>query len=121
MAGMSGTFYSLMSYLLPMLAILLGALEIWIALLLWREKGPGPKVMLAGALMGILGNLSGPVVLFLASPGKFNEAAYTAAWSLATLGAMMFTIGLLLHALHRRSLSSRIRELETILASRSQD
>lgn len=118
---MSSFSISFISLVWPLLAILIGALEIGIAVLLLREQGPGPKIMLGGAVMGLLGHLSGIAVMFLMNQTgltEFNEAALTATLSLTGLGSMAFAIGLLLHALHRRALANRIAELEAILASR---
>lgn len=111
--------FSFLSLAWPLLAILLGSLEISIAVLLLREKGPGPKLMLGGAIMGLLGNLSKLGAMFMMNQsGNFSEAAYAATWSLTALGSLLFTIGLLLFTLHRRALTNRITELEAILASR---
>ncbi len=78
-------------------------------------------IMLIGAVTGMLGNLSSTAASFLGSLFSGSDSAmtiYTATWGLTVLGAMGFTIGLLLHTLRRRALDNRISELEAILASR---
>ncbi len=46
-----------------------------------------------------------------------SESILIATWSVRTLGSLLFGIGLLLHALHRRAQGNRIAELEAILAA----
>ncbi|RYD37333.1 MAG: hypothetical protein EOP87_03730 [Verrucomicrobiaceae bacterium] len=116
---MSGFSFFFVSLILPALTILFGALEIIVAVLLLREEGPGPKIMLAGAITSLLGNLAGVAsMLMLNQSVNFGEAVYIAMSALTALGSLLFIGGLLLHALKRRALTRRIAELEAILASR---
>lgn len=113
--------YSLFSLVWPVLALLLGALEISIAVMLLKEEGAGPKLMLGGAVAGLLGNLSSFAAPFLwefFTSRNPVETLYTATWALTALGATLFTTGLLLYVLRRRALATRIAELEAILGSR---
>lgn len=107
-----------------MLAMLLGGLEIAISVMLLREEGAGPKLMLAGAVAGLLGNLASFAVPFLWERLIGNhpvEMLYVVMWSLTGLGATLFTAGLLLYVLRRRALATRIAELEAILASQARN
>ncbi|RYD38998.1 MAG: hypothetical protein EOP85_16700 [Verrucomicrobiaceae bacterium] len=115
---------SLISLVWPVLAMLLGGLEISIAMMLLKEEGAGPRLMLAGALAGLLGNISSSAAPFLWEMLGRNDSVwilYSATWALTALGATVFTIGLLLYVLRRRALATRISELEAILASRNRD
>lgn len=116
--------FSLFSLVWPMLALLLGALEIGISLMLLKEEGVGPKLMLGGAVAGLLGNLGSFAVPFLWEWLVGNnpvELPYVVMWSLTGLGSTLFTLGLLLYVLRRRALATRIAELEAILDSRSRN
>ena len=102
----------------PVLALLLGVLEIITAVMLLKEEGAGPKLMLGGAVTGLLGNLSFNIVPLLTSLIDMEvHLIYSMTWALTALGSMLFTIGLLLYALRRRAQATRIAELEAILES----
>jgi len=113
--------FSLFTLVWPLLALLLGALEICIAVMLLKEEGAGPKLMLGGAITGLLGNLAFNAVPFLGAvidTGAPVQVIYTVTWALTGIGATLFTLGLLLYVLRRRALATRIAELEAILGSR---
>lgn len=122
MAGMNATSLSFLTIIWSLLALLLGAMQITIAILLLKEKGAGPKLMLAGAVASILGNVGSASMSFLADLLNSGDSAMALYWivsAVSALGALLFTIGLLLNVLRRRALTTRIAELEAIL--RSQD
>ena len=111
--------YWFVSLVWPVLAMLLGALEICISVMVLKE-GPGPKLMLAGAVAGLLGNLTSFAGSFLWE--RFGQedniiTLYTVTWGFTAIGATLFTTGLLMFVLRRRALAARIAELEAILAS----
>ncbi|MES2921518.1 MAG: hypothetical protein V4819_08230 [Verrucomicrobiota bacterium] len=102
-------------YIWPLIALLIGGLQITAAVLLLREHGSGPWLMLIGGGMTVTGHVAIAVARFGSS---FNAyPAIRALGSFATLGSLLFGIGLLLHALRRRALGNRIAELEAILAA----
>ncbi|RYD17613.1 MAG: hypothetical protein EOP88_25650 [Verrucomicrobiaceae bacterium] len=119
---MNATSLSFLTIIWSLLALLLGAMQITIAILLLKEKGAGPKLMLAGAVASILGNVGSASMSFLADLLNSGDSAIALYWivsAVSALGALLFTIGLLLNVLRRRALTTRIAELEAIL--RSQD
>jgi hypothetical protein len=122
MGCMNGTSLALFSAIWSVLALLLGAMEITIAVMLLKEKGAGPKLMLAGAVAGIVGNLGSAAINFVADVLGAGDSPYTfygIVWAVSALGSLLFTVGLLLHVLHRRALATRIAELEAILESQN--
>jgi hypothetical protein len=109
--------YSLYTWIWPLTALLFGGLQITAATLLLRERGSGPWLMLIGGGMTLTIHVAVPLVSrfqnsFNSYPAIFVLTAF------ATLGSLLFGIGLLLHALQRRGLGNRIAELEAILAAR---
>ncbi|RYD48100.1 MAG: hypothetical protein EOP85_04240 [Verrucomicrobiaceae bacterium] len=117
---MSSFSLSIMSVVWPILALLLGAMQITASIILLKEKGPGPLMMLVGSVVSVLGSIALPLLSFLMNylNADFNEPAYMAIWSLSILGSLIFSIGLLLFALRRRAMTVRIAELEAIITSK---
>lgn len=109
--------YSLYSYIWPLISLLLGGLQITSAVILLRERGYGPWLMLVGSGITVVANVAVRIMmLVMSSSNKFQT--FTAVSSFSILGSLLFGIGLLLHALQRRGQGNRIAELEAILASR---
>jgi hypothetical protein len=108
--------YSLYSYIWPLIALVLGALQITAAVLLLPERGSGPWMMLIGGGMTVTVHIAEPLLARLQSSSNPYSAIY-ALTSFATLGSLLFGVGLLLHALQRRAQGNRIAELEAILAA----
>lgn len=111
--------YSLASIIWPLTALLIGGLQITAAALLLRERGNGPWLMLIGGVISVLGRL-GQFAIQIVGTALASDFSYSTILSLSsfsTLGTLLFSIGLLLHALRRRALGSRIAELEAILAA----
>ena len=109
--------YSLSYFIGPLISLLLGGLQITAAVLLLRERGSGPWLMLVGGMISMVGHAALPIVVTdLNFKGPYWTV--TVLSSLGTLGSLLFGIGLLLHALQRRALGNRIAELEAILAAR---
>ena len=98
--------------------LLIGSLQIIASVLFLRERHIGPMLMLAGAILSLLAGIGIRVmVVYMAPVSDFNPAISPAISALGFLGSLLFFIGLLLLALHRRGLAARITELETILNS----
>lgn len=107
-----------------LLSLVIIGLNITSAVLLLREKHAGTWLMLAGGGVSLLGTLVHFVVqmMMVLQPQRMMvELAIkwlTPAGALASLGSLVFAIGLLMHALRERGKASRIAELEAILQSR---
>lgn len=111
---MSTTLHSL---IWPLLALLLGGLQITAAALLLRERGSGPWLMMIGGVIGLVGHIA--ILITSRLPSSYNTLpTLLALSSFVSLGSLLFGIGLLLHVLRRRALGNRIAELEAILAAR---
>ncbi len=112
--------YSLYSFIWPLIALLFGGLQITAAALLLRERGSGSWLMLIGGIVSVVGHVAIPIIVFFFNSGGSDpivSTLFVVLPSFATLGSLIFAIGLLLHALRRRALGSRIAELESILAA----
>lgn len=107
--------YSLYTFFWPLFSLLLGGLQITAAVLLLRERGSGPWLMLIGSVISTVGNVAIQIFPTLISDGPY--ATLRALYSFITFGSLSFAIGLLLHTLRRRALGNRIAELEAILAA----
>ena len=96
--------------------LVIGGVQITAAVLLLRDRGAGPWIMLVGAVLSLLGSLSRPVVMmFIHKIGISNiSTPLMITGGLSGLGGLLFTAGLLIFALQRRGLRSRIDELERI-------
>ena len=102
-----------------LLVLLIGGLNVTSAVILLRERHPGPWMMLAGSAIALVGQTSTLVMQFLLTRhSDFDFKWRLAGTAFGTLGALTFAIGLLLHALHLRGKANRITELEAILNSR---
>lgn len=100
-------------------SLLIGGLHVTSAAILLRERHTGPWLMLAGSAIALVGQTSAKVMqFFLDRRSDLDFKLIFASTALATLGALMFAIGLLLYALHQRGKANRIAELEAILNSR---
>ena len=112
-------YHSISSYLFPLIGLLLVGIQITAAAFLLGEGGRGPWMMLVGAGVSLLGQLA-RWILTIVNPeiaGGSSYSIYLILSSFSIFGLMLFSIGLLLHALRRRGLGNRIAELEAILAS----
>ena len=99
-------------------ALLTGSLQIIASVLLLRERHIGPILMLGGGILSLLAGTGTQVmVIIMNHTGNFKTEILTAISALYAFGSILFFIGLLLFALHRRGLAARITELETILNS----
>ncbi len=95
-------------------------------ILLMRERRVNSWIMLVGSALSVTGNVGGPFLkdqLFrsIRDDQWIADNVALASNRLVPLGSLIFAIGLLLHALHRRRLTARIVELEMILSSRNID
>ncbi len=90
-----------------------------------REKGAGPRIMLAGAVLSLAGVVPQALAQFIDyrankgyEPLELPQIVYYTFWNwLPTASALVFAAGLLMTAFQRRGLSKRISELESILAA----
>lgn len=99
-------------------AFVIGAMHITSAVILLRQRHISAWLMLAGSCIALIGETGVMVFQYLmASSGNFKIENLVAITTFASLGTLLFAIGLLLHALHLRSKSNRIQELEAIIAS----
>ena len=110
---MSHSFYFIIE---PLISLLLGGLQITAAVLLLRERGCGPWLMLIGGGISVVLPVALQILSRVLSPN--NMPIYMVISAFGTLGSLLFGIGLLLHALQRRALGNRIADLEAILAAR---
>jgi hypothetical protein len=112
--------YSVLTLVPWLMTLVIAALHLTSAVILLRERHLGPWLMLTGsaiALVGKVGSMLIPVSLLRRGLIKNEWMLAIAAFS--SLGALLFAIGLLLHALRQRGKANRIAELEAILNSRN--
>lgn len=106
-------------------AILVGLIQITAAVvfLLQRQKSAGPWIMLAGAILSLIG-IAVPQAIYLYTTAatvsdlspQVESVMYLTVWNwLGISASLLFAIGLLLTAVQRRALPSRIAELEALL------
>lgn len=104
-------------------SLVLGGGQVLAAIMLLKERHAGPWLMLGGALITLLGHGGTQCLVFLANlRGWFGSSRFgiefptliTAISSLGAFGSLLFTVGLLLFAFHRRGLAARIAELEQV-------
>jgi hypothetical protein len=117
------SYYSILS-IIPwfLVSFIITALHIAAAVILLKERHSGPILMLVGSAITLLGQIGGAVVQVFLMRTNFRPESYqwiTATSALSSLGALLFAIGLLLHALRQRGKANRIAELEMILNSRN--
>jgi uncharacterized BrkB/YihY/UPF0761 family membrane protein len=105
--------------------MLINFAQIIAAVLLLRERHIGAWLMFSGSVITLIGSLilqAGFSFLFermgIRSPSY--ESIITVVSSFTYLGAFLFAIGLLLHALRLRGRADRIAELEAILQAQHQ-
>jgi len=93
-------------------------LMVMAAIRLARERNLGTKLALIGAILFLIGGLALRIVWTYYIP--FETCTSTISWLavLNGIAAMLFSIGLLFHALRRPILSARIRQLEKELETR---
>jgi hypothetical protein len=107
-------------FMLPwfLATFVIGGMYITAAVLLLKERHFSAWLMLAGSCIALIGQM-GPMFFrfVMVSSANFKPEHLLAISAFGSLGALLFAIGLLLHALHQRSKSNRIQELEAILAS----
>lgn len=117
---MSVDFIPQIAWMLASMLVI--SVQIIAAVLLLREKHIGPWLMLAGAVVSLMGALAHPFIAFFSSlAGRIDlMSTYMALAGLGYFGALLFGIGLLLHALNQKGRADRIAELEAILHSRHQ-
>ena len=93
------------------------------SVLLLRERASGPWLMLAGSALSVVGMLASLALQIYVTRVSvtwvrdFYDNAILAVASLSSLGALLFAIGLLLHALRQKTKANRVAELEGIIAS----
>jgi heme/copper-type cytochrome/quinol oxidase subunit 1 len=97
------------------------------AVLFLRERAAGAWVMLAGAIVALIG-FSIPQIVYVAISflgadrvsAPVESLMYYSVWTwFSTAGSLVFAVGLFLVALRRRGLAQRIAELETLLDARN--
>lgn len=108
--------------LLPWLvvSVVLAALNITAAVILLKDRHLGAWLMLAGCAVSLLGQIGHFVMQFTVMTGKFDSGQFhlfAVMSSVTYLGALVFSAGLLLHALYQQSKGKRVAELEAIIAS----
>lgn len=97
--------------------LVIGAVQIIAAVLLLRDRGTGPWLMLAGAVISLLSSIGGRLfVMFAVRRLSAPEipVIYQIISGIGGLGTILFTAGLLIFVLQRRALRTRIDELEHI-------
>lgn len=104
---------SLMMYLWPLLSLMIGALQVTAAIVLLRERGMAPWMMLIGSVIGVVSGVGSSVFAVVLSRqvptgvGSILMAMSAFAWG----GHLLFSIGLLLYALQRRLLAGKGRRI----------
>jgi hypothetical protein len=101
-----------------LISLVLWALNITSAVILLNERHSGPWLMLTGSGIALVGQIGSRLLIFTLRTNNFKTDWFAAMGALSSLGALLFSIGLLLHALHQRGKANRIAELEMILNSR---
>jgi hypothetical protein len=102
-----------------LLGLLISGSLLAASVLLIREGGPGPKLMVCGAVFSLLAPVVARTMVFwMNHQGSFDGNFYLATVSITTVGPLLFAIGFLLFALGRRRLAGRVAELESILSAR---
>lgn len=115
----------LLQYLWLAFSIVYCSLQVLAAILLLRERGVSASIMLAGSILYAVAVLGSRLVLVLNNAGIFelNPASmmrnFNVLNTVSALGGLLFVAGLILHALRRRALTTRIAELEQIIAAQN--
>lgn len=105
-------------------AVFIAALGLIGSILFLRERSAGPWIMLAGAILSAICILPKAIYVSISFFGvetnsMLEGVMYFTIWNwLAISASMVFSIGFLLTALHRRGLAKRIAEIETVLEAR---
>jgi hypothetical protein len=98
--------------------LLLSAAQIVAAVLLLRDRGAGPLMMLIGSVMSLIGGCASHLVwIVLHRPFETLRVVGSVASGIGGLGSLLFVAGLLIFALQRRALQARIAELERVAGS----
>jgi hypothetical protein len=113
---MNFSVFSMLPWLL--ITFLIGAIHITSSVILLRQRHISAWMMLTGSCIALLGQVGFKAYEMLWFGGRDFIPEYLLVISAFTnLGALLFAIGLLFHVFQLRSKSSRIQELEAIIAS----
>jgi hypothetical protein len=122
---MTSMNFSLLSFVWLAFGLLVGALHILAAVLLLRDRGPGPWMMLAGGVISLCGSVASQAYnifrigsWYPSGDPELHMRVISALSGFSALGSLLFCVGLVLFALNRRALARRVEELESILRSR---
>lgn len=99
---------------------MVAALNITSAVILLKDRHIGAWLMLGGSgvsLLGLVGHFSMQIVMLLGTADSGRIKLFTVMSSVSYLGAVLFSVGLLLHALYQKSKTNRVTELEAIITS----
>lgn len=99
---------------------MVAALNITSAVVLLKDRHIGAWLMLVGSgvsLLGLLGHFSMQIAMLLRTGDPERFKLFTVMSAFSYLGAVLFSVGLLLHAFYQKSKANRIAELEAIIAS----
>lgn len=113
----------LLGFLFSILTVVTGLIA---SVLFLREKGAGPRIMLAGASLSLVAIVPQAIYQLVNyysykgyEPPEVSAVMYYTVWNwLPGAAGFLFMAGLLLVTLQRRGLSRRISELESILSTR---
>lgn len=100
-------------------------LEVLAAILLFRERGAASWMILIGSILSLVFGLGSRLVIIFHNAGTFVSSFETLLHytnilgAVSALGGMLFIVGLVLYALRRRALATRIAELEQIIAAQN--
>lgn len=114
-----------MTFLNPAFLLLIGILEIVLAVILIRRRDFMGWLLLAGALLHTLAQLGihwlfqlyNNTISSLNSPPE-TFLLIQILGPISAFGGLLFFAGILIHALKRRALHKRLAELEQVLAAR---
>lgn len=93
--------------------VVCGVIQIIIAVMLLRERGPSVWLMLGGSALALVGE-----VLFLTRlvSDSVQILLYCITLVMIMVGSLAFCVGLLLHTLSHRRRGNRVAELEETIA-----
>jgi hypothetical protein len=106
-------------------SVMSGILQVLAAILLFRERGAPAWMMLIGSILSMVFGLGSRLFIFFHNAGTFGSSFETVIHytnilgAMSALGGMLFMVGLVLYALRRRALATRITELEQIIAAQN--
>lgn len=118
--------YGIMNqYLWLGFSVMSGILQVLAAILLFRERGAAAWMILIGSILSIVFGLGSRLIFVFHNAGTFGSSFETVIHytnilgAVSALGGLLFIVGLVLFALRRRALSTRIAELEQIIATQN--